>query len=213
MLSNQLRPEFENFKLKFETWKLKYMVRLDRIYTRGGDAGMTSTGDGQRVSKLNTRIIAGGSVDETNCAIGVAISAGITPDLKDVLTDLQQFLFDLGADLCVAMPVDGQPDLLKTRILNDDVVLLERLIDRFTDRQQPLNSFVLPGGSPAASQLHFARAICRRAELDVFRAMETESLNPAVVICLNRLSDLLFVLARAANDDGRKDVLWKPRKQ
>jgi cob(I)alamin adenosyltransferase len=84
------------------------MVRLDRIYTRGGDAGMTSTGDGQRVSKLNARIIAGGSVDETNCVIGVAISVGITPELKEVLTDLQQFLFDLGADLCVALPVDGQ---------------------------------------------------------------------------------------------------------
>ncbi len=189
------------------------MVRLDRIYTRGGDAGMTSTGDGQRVSKLNARIIAGGSVDETNCAIGVAISAGVTPELKEVLTDLQQFLFDLGADLCVALPADGQPDLLKARISNDDAESLERLIDRFTDRQQPLNSFVLPGGSPAGSQLHLARAVCRRAELDVFRVMETVPLNPAVAISLNRLSDLLFVLARAANEDGKNDVLWKPRKK
>ena len=174
---------------------------------------MTSTGDGQRVSKLNARIIAGGSVDETNCAIGVAISAGVTSELKGVLTDLQQFLFDLGADLCVALPADGQLDLLKARISGSDAESLEHLIDRFTDRQAPLNSFVLPGGSPAASQLHLARAVCRRAELDVLRMMETVALNPAVSICLNRLSDLLFVLARAANDDGRNDVLWKPRKK
>ena len=149
---------------------------------------------------------------QANCAIGVAISAGVPPELKDVLTDLQQFLFDLGADLCVALPADGQPDLLKARISHDDAESLERLIDRFTDRQKPLNSFVLPGGSAAASQLHLARAVCRRAELDVFQAMESEPLNPAVAICLNRLSDLLFVLARAANDDGKNDLLWKPRK-
>jgi len=187
------------------------MVRLDRIYTRGGDRGMTSTGDGQRVSKLHARIVAGGSVDETNCAVGVAISAGTTAELTDILTGLQQFLFDLGADLCVPLPAEGQPDLLTTRLSNGDVERLEKLIDRFTERQAPLNSFILPGGSPAAAQLHLARSVCRRAELDVLRMQETEPLNPAIAICLNRLSDLLFVLARAANDDGRNDVLWKPR--
>jgi cob(I)alamin adenosyltransferase len=187
------------------------MVRLDRIYTRGGDGGMTSTGDGQRVSKLNPRIVAGGSVDETNCAIGVAISAGTTAEIGEVLSGLQQFLFDLGADLCVPLPVTGQPDLLKTRLSSGDAEHLERLIDRFVERQAPLNSFILPGGSMAAAQLHLARSVCRRAELDVLRMQEVEPLNSAVAICLNRLSDLLFVLARAANDDGRNDGLWEPR--
>ena len=187
------------------------MVRLDRIYTRGGDRGMTSTGDGQRVSKLHARIVAGGSIDETNCAIGVALSAGTTEELRDVLTGLQQFLFDLGADLCVPQPAEGQPDLLKSRLSSSDAEHLERLIDRFAERQAPLNSFILPGGSPAAAQLHLARSVCRRAELDVLRMQATEELNPAIVICLNRLSDLLFVLARAANDDGRNDVLWQAR--
>lgn len=188
------------------------MVRLDRIYTRGGDGGMTSTGDGQRVSKLHARIVAGGSVDETNCAIGVAISAGTTPEVSDVLRGLQQFLFDLGADLCVPLPAAGKADLLNTRLSGGDAEQLERLIDRFTERQAPLNSFILPGGSLAAAQLHLARSVCRRAELDVLRMQEVEPLNSAIVICLNRLSDLLFVLARAANDDGRNDVLWQARK-
>ena len=187
------------------------MIRLDRIYTRGGDGGMTSTGDGQRVSKLHARIVAGGSVDETNCALGVAISAGTTAEVSEVLRGLQQFLFDLGADLCVPLPVAGQPDLLKSRLSSGDAEHLERLIDRFTARQAPLNSFVLPGGSPAAAQLHLARSICRRAELDVLRMQAAEPMNSAIAICLNRLSDLLFVLARAANDDGRNDVLWEPR--
>ncbi len=187
------------------------MVRLDRIYTRSGDGGMTSTGGGQRVSKLNGRIVAGGSVDETNCALGVAIAAGTSAELSEVLRGLQQFLFDLGADLCVPLPENEESDMLPTRLSNDDATQLEKLIDRFSERQAPLNSFVLPGGSPAAAQLHLARSICRRAELDVLRLQETESLNPAISICLNRLSDLLFVLARAANDDGRNDVLWKPR--
>ena len=187
------------------------MVRLDRIYTRGGDGGMTSTGGGQRVSKLDARIVAGGSVDETNCALGVAIAAGTTAELSEVLSGLQQFLFDLGADLCVPLPREGEPDMLPTRLSGDDATQLEQLIDRFSDRQSPLNSFVLPGGTKAAAQLHLARSICRRAELDVLRLRETEPLNPAIAICLNRLSDLLFVLARAANDDGRNDVLWKPR--
>jgi cob(I)alamin adenosyltransferase len=187
------------------------MVRIDRIYTRGGDGGMTSTGDGQRVSKLDARIVAGGSVDETNCAIGVAISAGTTEELSTVLRELQQFLFDLGADLCVALPANGQPDLLNTRLSNCDVEHLEQIIDRFAERQAPLNSFILPGGSLAAAQLHLARSICRRAELDVLRMQETTPLNPAISICLNRLSDLLFVLGRAANNDGRNDVLWEPR--
>ena len=163
------------------------MVRLDRIYTRGGDGGMTSTGDGLRVSKLHVRIIAGGSVDETNCAIGLAISAGTTEELSKVLRELQQFLFDLGADLCVSLPSLGEPDLLQTRLSSGDAEHLERVIDRFAERQAPLNSFILPGGSLAAAQLHLARSVCRRAELDVLRMQETEPLNPAIAICLNRI--------------------------
>ena len=186
------------------------MVRLDRIYTRGGDHGMTSTGDGQRVSKLHPRIVAGGAVDETNSAIGMAISAGASAELNVILIGLQQFLFDLGADICVPLPAEGQSDLLSSRISVQDAEHLEQLIDRFTERQAALNSFVLPGGSPAASHLHFARSVCRRAELDVLRLQEAVAVNTAVAICLNRLSDLLFVLARAANDDGRNDVLWQP---
>ncbi|MCA9008189.1 MAG: cob(I)yrinic acid a,c-diamide adenosyltransferase [Planctomycetaceae bacterium] len=188
------------------------MVRLDRIYTRGGDQGMTSTGDGQRVSKLHPRIVAGGAVDETNSAIGMALSAGASSELNDVLIELQQFLFDLGADICVPLPAEGQSDLLPSRISVHNAEHLEQLIDRFTVRQAALNSFVLPGGSPAASHLHFARSVCRRAELEVLRLQETVAVNAAIAICLNRLSDLLFVLARAANDDGRKDVLWQPER-
>ena len=185
------------------------MVHIDRIYTRSGDQGQTGLGDGQRVSKLNPRIVAGGSVDETNCAIGTAVSAGASDELTAVLKSLQQFLFDLGADLCVPVPAEG-PDPLPSRINDGHVQTLEKLIDRFTARLEPLRSFILPGGSPTAAALHLARSICRRAELDVLRLQATEEVSSPVVIALNRLSDLLFVLARIANDDGRTDVLWNP---
>lgn len=185
------------------------MVHIDRIYTRSGDQGETGLGDGQRVSKLHPRIVAGGSVDETNCAIGAAISAGASDELTLVLKSLQQFLFDLGADLCVPAPADG-PDLLPSRINDVHVQTLESLIDRFTARLEPLRSFILPGGSPTAAALHLARSICRRAELDVLRLQATEEVSASLVIALNRLSDLLFVLARIANSDGRTDILWNP---
>lgn len=185
------------------------MVHIDRIYTRSGDQGETGLGDGQRVSKLHPRIIAGGSVDETNCAIGTAIAAGAGDELTLVLKSLQQFLFDLGADLCVPVPTAG-PDPLPSRIAPLHVQTLERLIDRFTERLEPLRSFVLPGGSPTAAALHLARSICRRAELDVLRLQVNDEVSPSLVIALNRLSDLLFVLARIANNDGRTDILWNP---
>lgn len=185
------------------------MVYLDRIYTRGGDQGQTSLGDGQRVSKLHPRIEAGGTVDELNCALGLA-SAAVPPEvLRPVLAALQQFLFDVGADLCVPLPEAGGRDLLPARIGAKHVQQLESLIDRFNDRLSPLNSFILPGGSAAAAALHLARAVCRRAERDVLRLMQTETLNDSLLTALNRLSDLLFVLARIANDDGRSDVLWQ----
>lgn len=185
------------------------MVHLDRIYTRSGDQGTTGLGDGRRVSKLDPRIVAGGSVDETNCAIGVAISAQPPEELTFILTMLQQFLFDLGADLCIPLPVQGE-DAFAGRMSQTHVDKLERLIDRFTDSLEPLGSFILPGGHPAAAALHLARAVCRRAELETQRLHEQEPINPLMLVCLNRLSDLLFVLARAANDNGQNDVLWKP---
>jgi cob(I)alamin adenosyltransferase len=185
------------------------MVRLDRIYTGGGDHGQTSLGDGLRVSKLHPRIVAGGSVDETNCAIGAALAAGPPESLRVLLPALQQFLFDLGADICVPLPTPGEPDLLPQRISSEHVKQLEALIDRFNAELAPLSSFILPGGSPSAAALHVARSICRRAELDVLRLAACEPLNQEILISLNRLSDLLFVLARIANDSGRGDILWQ----
>lgn len=185
------------------------MVHLDRIYTRGGDQGETSLGNGRRVSKLDPRIEAGGSVDELNCSLGVAAAATPSEPLHKVLMALQQFLFDLGADLCVPLPEAGERDLLPGRIGERHVQQLESLIDRFNDRLSPLTSFILPGGTPAAAGLHLARAICRRAERDVLRLQNVERLNSNLLIALNRMSDLLFVLARSANDEGRGDVLWQ----
>ena len=185
------------------------MVHLDRIYTRSGDNGTTGLGDGRRVSKLDPRIVAGGSVDETNCAIGVAIAAKPSPELADILTRLQQFLFDLGADLCIPR-MDGAKESFPGRMTQVHVDALESLIDRFTTVLEPLNSFVLPGGQPVAAALHLARAVCRRAEIDTQRLHEVEPINPLLLVCLNRLSDLLFVLARAANNNGRDDILWQP---
>ena len=187
------------------------MVHIDRIYTRSGDGGETGIGSGERVSKLHLRIVAGGSVDETNCALGVALAASPNPQISSLLVTLQQFLFDLGADLCVPLPESGE-DPLPGRVHQDHVKKLEGLIDYFCENLQPLESFVLPGGHPAAAALHLARSICRRAEVDVLRLHQQEPLNPAMLISLNRLSDLLFVLARVANDNGQTDVLWEPGK-
>jgi len=185
------------------------VVRIDRIYTRSGDHGTTSLGDGQRVSKLSLRVVAGGSVDETNCALGMALAAGLPTEIGDIVRRLQQFLFDLGSDLCVPLPESGE-DTHPGRVNMHQVEILERLIDQFTDRMAPLTSFILPGGTPGAAALHFARSVCRRAELDVLRLNELQTINPALLIALNRLSDLLFVLGRAANAYGRDDVLWSP---
>ncbi|HCP11204.1 MAG TPA: cob(I)yrinic acid a,c-diamide adenosyltransferase [Planctomycetaceae bacterium] len=186
------------------------MVRLDRIYTGGGDAGETSLGDGTRVSKLDARIAAGGAVDETSCALGLALTCNPPAPIAEIINPLQQLLFDLGADLCVPLPAADQKDLLPARISAEHVQRLERLIDHFTDQLQPLSSFVLPGGTQAAACLHMARAVCRRAEVDALRLQQQQTLNPHLLIALNRLSDLLFVMARAANNNGQSDVLWQP---
>lgn len=184
------------------------MVRLDKIYTRGGDLGQTSLGDGERVPKSSLRIAALGEVDEANAAIGVARLNCVGPE-DDVLARLQNDLFDLGADLC--MPIEeGKPAL---RVTQAQIDWLEGQIDAATAELAPLKSFVLPAGVPGAVTLHVARAVVRRAERAVVHLTEEpeQKVNRLVLIYLNRLSDLLFVLARIANAGGQLDVLWVPQ--
>ena len=182
------------------------MVKLTRIYTKGGDKGTTSLGTGKRVAKHDARVEAYGTVDEANAAIGIA-RLHTTGDADAMLARIQNDLFDLGADLC-APEGEGAKDRL--RIIDAQVERLEHEIDRMNEELAPLNSFVLPGGSVASAHLHLARTIARRAERDITRLAETESVNPAAIRYINRLSDHLFVLARYENDKGAKDVLWKP---
>ncbi len=176
-------------------------VRLTRIYTRGGDAGETSLGDGSRVSKLHPLVRAYGAVDELNAALGFA-----QVELADErLARIQNELFDLGADLSVPFEEgDG-----KLRVTPELVERLERDCDEANAALSELRSFVLPGGTEAAARLHLARTACRRAEREVLAAAREEPVNPEVAVYLNRLSDLLFVLARAANPPG-EEPLWKP---
>jgi cob(I)alamin adenosyltransferase len=181
-------------------------VRLTRIYTRGGDAGETSLGDGSRVPKLDGRIQAFGAVDELNAAIGVVLAAGVPVSLRSVLERVQNELFDVGADLSVPTHVDG-----RLRVEQGMVDRLEQDCDRFNADLDELRSFVLPGGTGAAAGLHVARTICRRAERATLRAAAEHELDPLVAVYLNRLSDLLFILARAANAlAGHDEPLWKP---
>jgi cob(I)alamin adenosyltransferase len=180
------------------------MVRLDRIYTGGGDAGETSLGDGTRIAKTAPLVAAMGSVDEANAAIGVArLSA--SADTDEMLARTQNDLFDVGADLCV--PSNAARERL--RVTASQVTWLENQIDRLNESLPALTSFVLPGGSITSTHLHLARTIVRRAERDAVAAREAP-VNPMVLRYLNRLSDFLFVLARHANENGRSDVLWKP---
>lgn len=188
------------------------MVYLNRIYTKTGDAGETGLGDGSRVSKTHPRVVAYGTVDELNSTLGLALVQGQLPtEIADLLRSIQNDLFDVGADLCVP-PYDGENPETSLRVVEPQVARLERAIDAFNERLQPLTSFILPGGTPAAAHLHVARTVCRRAEIMVVAIPAAEAINPQVVCYLNRLSDLLFVLARICNDDGRGDVLWTPGK-
>ena len=181
-------------------------VRLTRIYTRGGDAGETSLGDGSRVSKLDCRIGAFGTVDELNSALGVVLAGELPEELRRPLTLVQNELFDVGADLSVPWGVTD-----RLRVEQAMVDRLEELCDRFNAGLPELRSFVLPGGSEAAARLHVARTLCRRAERDVLQGAQEVELNPLVLVYLNRLSDLLFILARAANAAaGRDEPLWRP---
>ena len=172
-------------------------VRLTRIYTRTGDAGETSLGDGSRIAKTDARVEAIGDVDELNSALGWALAAGSDPRLEHV----QHELFDLGADLSVPFSEsDG-----KLRVAQESIDRLEAECDKANTRLEPLKSFVLPGGNEFAARLFLARAVCRRAER---RTLTVDEVNPLVPVYLNRLSDLLFILARAAN--AGEETLWKP---
>jgi cob(I)alamin adenosyltransferase len=181
-------------------------VRLTRIYTRGGDAGETSLGDGSRVSKLDVRIAAFGTADELNSLLGVVLATDGPADVRAVLERIQNELFDVGADLCVPFQVEGR--LRVEQAMIDD---LERSCDTFNESLPELKSFVLPGGTPTSAWLHVARTVCRRAEREALLAAGEHDVNPLVPVYLNRLSDLLFILARAANASaGADEPLWKP---
>jgi len=187
--------------------KVDEPVRLTRIYTGGGDRGDTSLGDGSRVSKLDCRISAFGTVDELNSWLGVVLAGAVPDDVRSVLERVQNELFDVGADISVPFGVgDG-----RLRVSRPQIQELERDCDRFNASLPEVKSFVLPGGSEAAARLHVARAVCRRAERAALDASQELELNGDVLVYLNRLSDLLFILARAANAAaGHDEPLWKP---
>jgi cob(I)alamin adenosyltransferase len=188
------------------------VVYLNRIYTKTGDTGETGLGDGSRVPKTHPRVVAYGTVDELNSVLGLAVVNGQLPeDIARLIQSIQNDLFDVGADLCVP-PYEGENPETSLRVVASQVDHLEKSIDKFNERLQPLKSFILPGGTPAAAHLHLARTVCRRAEITVVAIPAAESINAQVVCYLNRLSDLLFVLARICNDEGRADVLWTPGK-
>ncbi len=188
------------------------MVTLTRIYTRGGDSGETSLGDGTRVPKNNLRVAAYGTVDETNATVGLVrlhLAGQSDAAAVDVmLARIQNDLFDLGADLCT--PETGRKAEGALRIVDAQVERLEREIDLLNAELQPLTSFILPGGTAAAAYLHLARTVSRRAERLICELAAQEPVNGAAIRYINRLSDYFFVLARHLNDNGARDVLWVP---
>lgn len=186
------------------------MVRLTKIYTKTGDKGRTRLGDMSEVDKTDIRVEAYGSVDEANAVIGVARRAVEDEAVDALLARIQNEMFDLGADLCV--PDTGEdPGFEPLRMTGKQVEALEAAIDAWNGNLDPLDSFILPAGSEASARLHLARTVCRRAERRTVALQQVDArLNPETVRYLNRLSDLLFVLARIANDEGRADVKWVP---
>jgi ATP:cob(I)alamin adenosyltransferase len=185
-------------------------VVLSRIYTRTGDGGSTALGDGSRVDKNDSRLVAYADVDEANCAIGTALAIGqLDAAMAALLTRIQNEMFDVGADLC--NPITPDPKYPPLRVDDGYVTDLERACDEYNEDLPTLRSFVLPGGTPGAALLHTARTVVRRAERSAWAALAAhpDSVNPATARYLNRLSDLLFILARKANAE-RGDVLWKP---
>jgi cob(I)alamin adenosyltransferase len=183
------------------------MVTLSKIYTRTGDLGETGLGDGSRISKASVRVAAIGTVDETNAAIGIA-RLDSEGEMDAMLARIQNDLFDLGADLCA--PEEGRKAEGRLRIAESQVERLEREMDGMNTQLSPLTSFILPGGTALAARLHLARTIARRAECAMVALAAEEKLNAAALRYINRLSDHLFVMARAANNTGMGDVLWVP---
>lgn len=185
------------------------MVYLSRIYTKSGDKGETALGDGARVPKDHPRVVAYGSVDELNSVLGLLL--GHHPQVleAELLRSIQNDLFDVGADLCVPESAGEAPGQC-LRVRPEQATRLEGVIDRLNEKLSPLKSFVLPGGQPASAWCHLARTVCRRAERDVVTLSHSEPVNSHVIVYLNRLSDLLFVLARILNHNGQDDVLWQP---
>lgn len=186
------------------------MPKLTRIYTRTGDDGTTGLGSGRRVPKDHERIAAYGTVDETNSVLGVALAAGLHEDVAKVLTPIQNELFHLGSALC--FPEDEREGIELPVIEDRHVEALEATLDRFSAELPALENFILPGGAIGAAHLHVARCVCRRAEREAVALARVETVAPASVRYLNRLSDLLFVLARVENARrGRTDVCWDSR--
>ena len=187
------------------------MVNLTKIYTRTGDDGTTSLGDMSRTGKNDPRLKAYADVDEANCTIGVVLAATDVPaEVRALLLRIQNALFDVGADLCT--PVVDNPAHEPLRVTQAYVDFLEQACDQYNDQLEPLRSFILPGGTSAAAQLHVARTVARRAERSIWAALDTYhgGMNPLAATYVNRLSDLLFILARFANLHAGGDVLWKP---
>src|SRR4051794_33783408 len=189
------------------------MVNLDRIYTRGGDKGQTSLGDGRRVSKADRRIAAYGAVDELGALLGVVRTVSNPPGFEAWLGRIQNDLFDLGADLCVPEEEradrQSQRERTRLRMTAEQVAWLEERCDEVNARLEPLRSFILPGGTAGAAYLHLARTVCRRAEREIVALAAEEQVGDEALAYVNRLSDLLFILARAANPPGG-EVLWVP---
>ena len=188
------------------------MVKLNKIYTKTGDDGTTGLSDGSRVKKFDLRPSAYGDVDELNSFIGLSISC-IDKDKKynfliKILKKIQNDLFDLGADL--STPIEENPKFEPLRIRDTQVLNLENLIDKFNTKLEPLNSFILPGGSEISCWLHVARTVARRAERSISKLSDSNQVNKQALMYINRLSDFLFVVSRITNDNGKADVLWVP---
>ena len=184
------------------------MIKLNKIYTKTGDGGDTSLGDGERVLKDSLRVSAYGNVDELNASIGI-ITLYANTELKRKLKNIQNDLFDIGADLCVPISEKNKDRL---RLSTNQIETLELEIDEMNSILEPLNSFVLPGGCRSATFLHMARTICRRAERSVVSLRSREKINDNTLIYLNRLSDWLFVASRVENQENSSEVLWAPGK-
>ncbi|MBD3674863.1 MAG: cob(I)yrinic acid a,c-diamide adenosyltransferase [Planctomycetaceae bacterium] len=188
------------------------MVYLNKIYTREGDAGHTSLGNGERVPKTHPRIIAYGGTDELNAVLGLLISSGLPGVWMERIKHIQNDLFDLSADLCIPESDEEPGEHPPLRVSESQVHKIEEWIDECNESLEPLTSFILPGGSPMSAWMHLARTVCRRVEIDILKLSEQEPVNRCVPAYLNRLSDLLFVLGRHFNEDGKADILWEPGK-